>query len=245
MLLRKKVPTLYNYQHNEQMSTIKDWAEDDRPREKLMVKGAHSLSNSELIAILIHNGTIDKSAVDLGKELLSRCNNDLKHVASLSYKEIVELKIKGLGPAKAIGIVAALELGLRRNATEQKKDIITKSKDIALFMQAQFAYKSHELFIAIYLNNAHKILHHEIISEGGMTGTVADPRIIIKKALAYNAIFIILCHNHPSGSLKPSKADESLTKKINDAAILFDIKVLDHIIVSSEGYFSFADEGLI
>ena len=227
------------------MSTIKDWAEDDRPREKLIAKGATSLSNSELLAILINNGTVDRSAVVLAKELLSRCNNDLKQVASLSYREIVGLKVKGLGEAKAISIVAALELGLRRNASENKKDIITKSKDIALFLQAQLAYKSHELFIAIYLNNAQKILHHEIISEGGMTGTVADPRVIIKKALAYDAVSIILCHNHPSGSLKPSKADEVLTKKISNAAILFDIKVLDHIIVSSEGYYSFADEGMI
>lgn len=227
------------------MATIKDWAEDDRPREKLIAKGAASLSNSELLAILINNGTVDRSAVVLAKELLSRCNNDLKQVASLSYREIVGLKVKGLGEAKAISIVAALELGLRRNASENKKDIITKSKDIALFMQAQLAYKSHELFIAIYLNNAQKILHHEIISEGGMTGTVADPRVIIKKALAYDAVSIILCHNHPSGSLKPSKADEVLTKKISNAAILFDIKVLDHIIVSSEGYYSFADEGMI
>ncbi len=227
------------------MSTIKDWAEDDRPREKLIAKGATSLSNSELLAILINNGTVDRSAVVLAKELLSRCNNDLKQVALLSYKEIVGLKVKGLGEAKAISIVAALEIGLRRNASENKKDTITKSKDIALFLQAQLAYKSHELFIAIYLNNAQKILHHEIISEGGMTGTVADPRIIIKKALAYNAASIILCHNHPSGSLKPSKEDESLTKKIKEAALLFDIKVLDHIIVSSEGYFSFADEGMM
>ena len=227
------------------MATIKDWAEDDRPREKLIAKGAASLSNSELLAILINNGTVDRSAVVLAKELLSRCNNDLKQVASLSYREIVGLKVKGLGEAKAISIVAALELGLRRNASVNKKDIITKSKDIALFMQAQLAYKSHELFIAIYLNNAQKILHHEIISEGGMTGTVADPRVIIKKALAYDAVSIILCHNHPSGSLKPSKADEVLTKKISNAAILFDIKVLDHIIVSSEGYYSFADEGMM
>ena len=227
------------------MSTIKDWAEDDRPREKLIAKGATSLSNSELLAILINNGTVDRSAVVLAKDLLLFCNNDLKQVASLSYKEIVGLRVKGLGEAKAITIVAALELGLRRNISENKKDTVTKSKDIALFLQAQLAYKSHELFIAIYLNNAQKILHHEIISEGGLTGTVADPRIIIKKALTHNATSIILCHNHPSGSLKPSKADETLTKKIRDAAILFDIKVLDHIIVSSEGYFSFADEGMI
>jgi len=227
------------------MSGIKDWAEDDRPREKLIAKGVASLTNSELLAILINNGMKDATAVDLAKELLQKCNNDLKHLAKLSYKEIVTLKVKGLGEAKAITIVAALELGLRRNVEEKKKEVISKSKDIAEFLQAQLQYKSHELFIAIYLNNAQKILHHEIISEGGITGTVVDPRTIIKKALTYNAISIILCHNHPSGSLKPSKADEAITRKIKEAALLFDIKVLDHLIVSNEGYFSFADEGLI
>ena len=227
------------------MAKIKDWAEDDRPREKLIAKGADSLTNSELLAILINNGTVDRSALDLGKELMSKCNNDLKRVASLNYQEIVELHVKGLGAAKAITIVAALELGLRRNVIEKKKEIISKSKDIALFLQAQLEYKSMELFIAIYLNNAQKVLHHEIISQGGITGTVVDPRTVIKKALAYNAVNIILCHNHPSGSLKPSKADENVTKRIKEAALLFDIKVLDHIIVSNEGYFSFADDGLI
>ncbi len=227
------------------MAKIKDWAEDDRPREKLIAKGADSLTNSELLAILINNGTVDRSALDLGKELMSKCNNDLKRVATLNYQEIVELRVKGLGAAKAITIVAALELGLRRNVIEKKKEIISKSKDIALFLQAQLEYKSMELFIAIYLNNAQKVLHHEIISQGGITGTVVDPRTVIKKALAYNAVNIILCHNHPSGSLKPSKADENVTKRIKEAALLFDIKVLDHIIVSNEGYFSFADDGLI
>ncbi len=227
------------------MAKIKDWAEDDRPREKLIAKGADSLSNSELLAILINNGTVDRSALDLGKELMAKCNNDLKRVASLNYQEIVELHVKGLGEAKAITIVAALELGLRRNITDIKKEFISKSKDIALFLQAQLEYKSMELFIAIYLNNAQKVIHHEIISQGGITGTVVDPRTVIKKALAYNAVNIILCHNHPSGSLKPSKADENVTKRIKEAALLFDIKVLDHIIVSNEGYFSFADDGLI
>jgi len=227
------------------MATIKDWAEDDRPREKLMTNGASALSNSELLGILINNGTIEKSAVHLAKELLAACNNDLKRVAELSYKELVELKVKGIGPAKAITIVAALELGLRRNVSENKKDVVTQSKDIALFLQALLKFKNNEMFITVYLNNANKIIHHEIISEGGITGTVVDPRIIIKKALSYNAVGIILSHNHPSGNLKPSRADEMLTKKIKDAALLFDIKVLDHIIVSHEGYFSFADEGII
>jgi len=227
------------------MSGIKDWAEDDRPREKLIAKGVQALSNSELLAILINNGMKDRSAVTLAKDLLHHCNNELKQVAQLNYQEIIAFKIKGLGEAKAVTITAALELGLRRSTAENKKEIIAKSKDIALFLQSKLEYKNHELFIAVYLNNAQKILHHEIISEGGITGTVVDPRTIIKKALAYNAISIILCHNHPSGSLKPSKADEAATKKIKEAALLFDIKVLDHIIVSHEGYFSFADEGLL
>lgn len=224
---------------------IKNWSEDDRPREKLITKGVNALSNSELLAILINNGTTDSSALDLAKQLLSKCNNDLRMLAKLSYKEIVELRVKGLGEAKAVTIVAALELGLRRGADEHKKEIITKSKDVALYMQAQLEYKNHELFLALFLNNAQKIIHSEIISEGGMTGTVVDPRIIIKKALNYNALSIILCHNHPSGNLKPSKADELSTAKIKQAAAYFDIKVLDHIIVSHEGYYSFADEGIL
>ncbi|MFP5040324.1 RadC family protein [Parasediminibacterium sp. JCM 36343] len=227
------------------MPGIKDWAEDDRPREKLIAKGADALSNSELLAILINNGTIDSSAVDLAKELLAKCNNDLKHLSLLSYKEMVQLKVKGLGEAKAISIAAALELGLRRNVAENQVDTIKKSKDIALFMQAQLAYKSHEVFVVIYLNTACKILHHCIISEGGIKGIHVDTKIILKKALAYNATQLILCHNHPSGAVKPSQQDKELTQKIQQAAMLLDIQVIDHIIVSSETYFSFADKGMM
>lgn len=226
-------------------NSIKNWAEDDRPREKLLLKGSESLSNSELIAILINNGTKQSSAVDVAKYLLQAINNDILKLSRLSVNEILQLKIKGIGKAKAITICAALELSTRRSLAENKKEIITSSKDIAQYLQAQLQFKKHEIFIVVYLNNAHKILHHEIISEGGVTGTVADPRIILKHALENNATSIILAHNHPSGNLKPSKSDIDLTAKIKNAAVLFEISVIDHIIVSNEGYFSLADEGLV
>jgi len=225
--------------------SIKNWALDDRPREKLMLKGADNLSNSELLAILINNGTKNKSAVDLSKELLAIVNNDLHKLGSLSVKELLQLQIKGLGEAKAITISAALELGIRRNAFEKKKEIVLNSKDIAEYLRAQLQYKKREVFVVVYLNRANKILHHETVSEGGITGTVADPRIILKKALEHNATSIILSHNHPSGNLKPSKQDELLTLKIKEAASYLDITVMDHIIVSDEGYYSFADAGLL
>lgn len=227
------------------MAGIKDWSEDDRPREKLMLKGVSTLSNSELLAILINNGTKDKSAVDVAKDLLAKADNDLQKIGKLSVKEMLKLKVKGLGPAKAVTIAAALELGIRRDTADKKKQKVTSSKDIADFLKAQFQYHTKEVFVVIFLNQGNKILHHEIISEGGITGTVADPRIILQKALEHNATAIILSHNHPSGNLKPSRQDELLTDKIKNAAAYFDIKVADHIIVSSEGYFSFADEGLL
>jgi DNA repair protein RadC len=224
---------------------IKQWAEDDRPREKLASKGAHALTNSELIAILLQNGAVDKSAVDLAKELLYAVDNNLQRLGQLSVKDVVNLKIKGLGPAKAVAIAAALELGIRRSMHENKKDVIRSSKDVATYLKVQFEHKKHEIFAVLFLNKANKVNHHEIISEGGITGTVADPRIILKKALEHDATQIVLCHNHPSGSLKPSRQDEELTNKIKLAAQYFDISILDHIIVSDEGYYSFADEGLL
>jgi DNA repair protein RadC len=227
------------------MAGIKFWNEDDRPREKMLLKGVDALSNSELLAILINNGLKDKSAVDLAKDLLHACNNDLVKLSKLSVQEIIQLKIKGIGPAKAVTIAAALQLSSRRDLSEVKKQKIISSDDIAHYLKLQLQFKQKELFVVVYLNTANNILHHEIISEGGITGTVADPRIILKKALEYNATGIILSHNHPSGNLKPSKADEVLTAKIKEAAAYLDIKVLDHIIVSDEGYFSFADEGMI
>jgi DNA repair protein RadC len=225
--------------------SIKNWSEDDRPREKLLKKGSNALSNAELLAILINNGTRNKSAVDLAKELMSLLNNDLQRLGQLSVNEIVNLKVKGLGEAKAIAITAALEIGIRRSAVENKKEVIKNSKDVANYLQTQLQYKQHEVFMAIFLNQSNKILHQLIVSEGGITGTVVDIRLLLRKALEYNTVNIILCHNHPSGNLKPSNADKNVTYKITEAARFFDIVVSDHIIVSNEGYYSFADDGLL
>jgi DNA repair protein RadC len=224
--------------------SIKQWAKDDRPREKLLSKGAENLSNSELLAILIHNGTRDKTAVDLAKDILRLGKDNLNELGKLSIKEL--MKIKGIGEAKAITIAAALELGRRRQGSSSlERVVVNASNDIAQYLQSALKDYRHEVFAVIFLNRANKIKHFEIISEGGITGTVADPRIILRKALDEDAVSIILCHNHPSGSLKPSRADEELTTKIKEAAKYFDIRVIDHIIVSENGYYSFADEGLL
>jgi len=228
----------------EHKYSIKQWAKDDRPREKLLYTGAENLSNSELLAILIHNGTKNKSAVELAKEVLKLGKDNLVELGKLTIKDL--MKIKGIGEAKAISITAALEIGRRRQAaTSLDKKIVSSSNDIANFLQTKLKDYQHEVFAVLFLNRANKINHFEIISEGGITGTVADPRVILKKALEENAVSLILCHNHPSGSLKPSRADEDLTRKIKEAAGYLDIKVLDHIIVGDDGYYSFADEGLL
>ncbi len=228
----------------EQNYSIKQWAKDDRPREKLLLKGAENLSDSELLAILIHNGSKNKSAVDLAKEILKLGKDNLIELGKLSIKEFT--KIKGIGEAKAITIAAALELGRRRQAAVSfTKPVITSSHEIANYLQIKLKDLRHEVFGVLFLNRANKVNHFEIISEGGITGTVADPRIILKKALEEDAVSLILCHNHPSGSLKPSRSDEELTNKIKEAAKYFDIKILDHLIVSDSGYYSFADEGIL
>jgi DNA repair protein RadC len=228
----------------EQKYSIKQWAKDDRPREKLLAHGAETLSNSELLAILINNGTRNKSAIELAKEVLALGKNNLQELGKLNIKEL--MKIKGIGEAKAITISAALEIGRRRQSSEiLEKKAVSSSKEIAEFLQSKIKDYRREVFAVVFLNKANKINHFEIISEGGITGTVADPRIILKKALEEDAVSIVLCHNHPSGSLKPSKADESLTLKIKEAAKYFDISVIDHIIVSDQGYYSFADEGIL
>lgn len=228
----------------EHKYSIKEWAKDDRPREKLLSSGAENLSHSELLAILIHNGTREKTAVDLAKEVLKLGKDNLAELGKLTVKEL--MKIKGIGEAKAITITAALELGRRRQATAAiEKPVVGTSGDIALFLQTKLKDHRREVFGVLFLNRANKINHFEIVSEGGITGTVADPRVILRKALEQDAVNIILCHNHPSGSLKPSRADEQLTAKIKEAAGYLDIRVLDHIIVSEDGYYSFADEGLL
>ncbi|MEJ7625352.1 MAG: DNA repair protein RadC [Ferruginibacter sp.] len=223
---------------------IKNWALDDRPREKMLIKGATALSDSELIAILINNGNSEKSAVELAKDILKLGSNNLNELGKLSLKDLQ--KIKGIGNAKAMIIGAALELGRRRHTSVPlEKPFINNSNEIAAYLKVLLKDYNYEVFAVIFLNRANKIKHFEIVSRGGITGTVADPRLILKKAIEEEATSIILSHNHPSGNLKPSRADEEITQKIKQAASYLDIKVLDHIIVSEEGYYSFADEGMM
>jgi DNA repair protein RadC len=229
---------------NNPSTSIKNWAVDDRPREKMLANGADTLSNSELIAILINNGSRDKSAVELAKEVLQLGQNNLNELGRLGLKDLQ--KVKGIGSAKAITIAAALELGRRRHAAASlDKPVIRSGGDIARFLQTTLKDFNYEVFAVVFLNQANKVNHFEVISRGGITGTVADPRVILKKALEEEATSIILCHNHPSGNLKPSMADEQLTFKIKEAAKYFDIKIIDHVIVSEDGYYSFADAGIL
>jgi DNA repair protein RadC len=225
-------------------SPIKTWPSDDQPRKKMLAKGPSALSNSELLAILINNGNKQMSALDIAKNILQLGKNNLDQLGKLTLKELQ--KVKGIGSAKAITIAAALEIG-RRRETEgiYEKTLIKSSADIAHFLRASLKDHNHEVFMAVYLNKSNKVLTHKVISSGGLSGTVADPRIIFKTALEEGATGIVLCHNHPSGNLTPSIADENLTRKIKQGASLLDIKVLDHIIVSNEGYYSFADNGLL
>ena len=229
---------------NKPSTSIKNWAIDDRPREKLLAKGATALSNSELLAILLNNGSRNKSAVELAREILKLGDDNLNELGKLSLNDFK--KVKGIGQAKSIIIAAALELGRRRQASSSLEKIVVKSsRDIAQYLQATLKDYNYEVFAVVFLNRANKINHFEIISKGGITGTVADPRIILKKALEEDATSIVLCHNHPSGNLQPSRADEELTRKIKEAANYLDIKIIDHIIVSEEGFYSFADEGIL
>lgn len=223
---------------------ILSWAEEDRPREKLLLKGKSALSDAELIAILIGSGTKSMSAVDVGKKILNEADNNLNELAKFSVKDLQ--KIKGIGQAKAITIVSALELGRRRKGEEYKEKVrITSSNDIYQLIKPELMDLQKEEFWIILLNRANRLIKKEQISSGGVSGTVADPKIIFKAALEQYASSIILVHNHPSGNLKPSQADINLTKKMKDAGVLLEIPILDHIIFSNEGYLSFADESLL
>jgi DNA repair protein RadC len=228
----------------EKKYSIKEWAKDDQPREKLLRFGASKLSNAELLAILLQSGTRKRSAVELARQVLRLGRNNLDELGRLSARELMQ--IEGIGHARAMTITAALELGRRRHASQfLEKTSIHSSADIVSYLHTSLKDYRHEVFGVLFLNQANKVNHFEIISEGGLTATVADPRIILKKALEQDAVNIILCHNHPSGSLRPSRADMNLTKKIKDAAALFDIRLIDHVIVSTEGHYSFADQQLI
>ena len=223
-------------------TSIKNWAEDDRPREKMAMHGAEVLSNAELLAIIINNGSREKSAVELAKEILQLGQNNIDELGKLSLKDLQ--KIKGIGLAKSISIAAALEIGRRRSATDSLQRIkLSSSKEIAQYLRTILKDQTNEVFAIVFLNQANKVKSFKIISRGGITGTVADPRVILKEALDQGATSIILSHNHPSGNLKPSMVDKELTHKIKIAASYFDIRIMDHIIVSDEGYYSFADAG--
>lgn len=223
-------------------SPIREWAEDDRPREKLLLKGRQSLSDAELIAILLGSGSKNESAVDLSKRILRDCHDNLIELSRRSVKDLI--RFKGVGEAKAINIIAALELGKRRRGAEAlEKKKITSSKDVFEFFASLIGDTNYETFYILLLNRANKIIRPVQISEGGMSGTVADPKKIFKIALENNATSIILCHNHPSGNIKPSDADIRLTKKLKNAGEMLDVPVLDHLILGEEKYFSFADEG--
>jgi DNA repair protein RadC len=226
------------------VTSIKSWLIDEQPRQKLLTKGVATLSNSELLSIVINIGVKERSALDIAHDLMKICHNNLDEIGRLSLSDI--RKINGMGEGKAAMIVAAIELGRRRyTATALQHVSVRSSAELADYLRTLLKDSQHELFAVLYLNRANKIKNFEIISIGGMTGTVADPRIILKRALEENATSLVLSHNHPSGNLRPSRADEELTIKIKQAASYMDIKILDHIIVSNEGYFSFADEGLL
>jgi DNA repair protein RadC len=231
---------------NEQNETlnIKSWAEEDRPREKLMGKGRQILSEAELIAILIGSGSRNETAVELSKRILSTVENNLNELGKLGVKELT--KFKGIGEAKAISIVAALELGRRRKETEVvKREKITTSKDAYDALKGNMSDLPYEEFWLIILNRANAIVKKELISRGGVAGTVVDTKIIFKAAVEYYASSIIICHNHPSGNLKPSEADIRITKNIKEAGKIMEIPLIDHLILSENGYYSFADEGML
>jgi DNA repair protein RadC len=220
---------------------IKHWKQDDRPREKLLLKGKEVLSDTELIAILLGSGSRYESAVQLAKRILTSVDNSLNALAKLSTDRL--MSFKGIGEAKAVSIITALELGRRKRLEEaliQPK--ITSSKNVFEIMQPIIGELPHEEFWILYLNNSNKILQKYQMSKGGLTGTLVDTRLVFKKALEISATAIILAHNHPSGALKPSKADRQLTNKIKIAGETLDVKVFDHLIITSVGYFSFADE---
>jgi len=223
---------------------IKNWNEDDRPREKLLVKGRLVLTDAELLAILIGSGSRDESAVGLSQRILASVTNNLSELGKMSIKDL--MKFKGIGEAKAITIIAGLELGRRRKSgIALRREKITSSLSVFEILQPVIGDLPHEEFWIVYLNNSNKILKSAQLSKGGITGTLVDIRLAFKNALQLGAVAIILAHNHPSGNLKPSQADIVLTKKLISAGESLDIKVLDHLIITEKSYFSFADENLI
>ena len=225
-----------------QANSIRFWSEQDQPVYKFCTKGAKHLSDVELLAILIQHGTAEKNALELARMLMASSANSLQKFAQYSVADILHLKIKGIGQIKAVRILAAIELGSRRMHLIDKQITVHHSRDVAMHLQHKLQFEQRELFVLLLLNQANKIIHEAILSEGGITGTIADPRIIFKLVISHGATGFIICHNHPSGQLKPSRMDDTLTQKVKKGAILFDIKLIDHLIVSTEGYYSYAEQ---
>lgn len=224
--------------------SIKNWSDDDKPREKLVQKGKSALSDAELIAILIGSGSRNESAVELAKRILASANNNLNELGKLSIKQLMQFK--GIGEAKAVSIAAALEIGRRRRGEDaQKITKINSSKNVFELLQPKMGELPHEEFWIVFLNNSNAVLQAGQLSKGGITGTLVDVRLVLKQALELGAVGLILAHNHPSGTLKPSEADKQITKKLKVASEALDIKVLDHIIITQKEYFSFADENIL
>lgn len=224
--------------------SIKNWSQDDQPREKLRDKGRAALSDAELIAILIGSGNREESAVALCKRIYASVDHNLNALGKLSISQLMEFK--GIGEAKAITIAAALELGRRRRIEDALQlDKISSSRSVFDLMQPILGDLPHEEFWILYLNNSNKVMHKNQLSKGGITGTLVDVRLVLKTALEVGAVALILCHNHPSGTLKPSQADKDITQKLKRAAQSLDISVLDHLIITENAYFSFADENIM
>ncbi|CAD0004224.1 RadC family protein [Flavobacterium chungangense] len=222
---------------------ITNWSEDDRPREKLMLKGKNALSDAELIAILIGSGSRNESAVDLSKRILASVDT-LNSLGKMSIPQLIDFK--GIGEAKAITIIAALELGRRRRAEDSVElTKITSSKLVFEIMQPVIGELPHEEFWVLFLNNSNKVILKSQLSKGGISGTIVDVRLVFKLALESGATGLILCHNHPSGTLIPSDADKHITKKLKMAGDSLDVKVLDHVIITETKYYSFVDEGIL
>lgn len=224
---------------------MRSLSKQERPREKFILQGSKRLSDAELLAILLGSGSQDASAIELAREILHSCQHDLQRLARLGVQGLC--KFKGVGPAKAVTIAAAIELGSRtqKSAGQQDSKVIRSSADVYQLCSHQFSNLVHEEFRVLYLNRRNAVQLDKPISKGGISGTVADPKIIIGTALEQKSSALVLMHNHPSGNLKPSEADKMLTKKIANAAQFLDLKVLDHLIFTDSGFFSFADEGLL
>lgn len=222
--------------------SIKNWSDDDKPREKMMAQGKNALSDAELLAILIGSGSRNESALELSRRILTSVNNNLTQLGKLTLKQLQQFK--GVGEAKAITILAAAELGRRRSSElPEPQPVIKASKHVFQLMQPIIGELAHEEFWGVFLNNANRVLHKTQLSKGGITQTVVDVRLLFKAAIEWGAVALILVHNHPSGNLAPSQADRHITQKIKMAGESLDIKLLDHIILNEKTYFSFADEG--